>query len=287
MLKKPYAKACEKAMKQHSTSFYQAFSGLPSPRREAVFVIYTFCRMIDDSMDEPENSVYTLDELEAHFRNLEQADGHFIWPSLRWLFDTFPNLEPAPFLTQMKGQRMDEADTQYLTFDQLEDYCYHVAGSVGEMLLPVLHDYPNEQIIQVGIQLGKAMQIVNILRDIGEDLERGRRYLPLTIMTAFDYTDEALRAKELSPQFRQMVDNMMTIAERWFEEGLTGIDTYPEDSAFAITLASSYYAAIMDVIKENDYDVFRKRAYVPHVRKLALYQAARKQKTSRKRESIT
>lgn len=284
MLKKPYAKACEKAMKQHSASFYQAFRELPSPRKEAVFVIYTFCRMIDDSMDEPENSVYTLDELEWNFQHLSKAEGHFIWPSLRWLFDTFPNLEPAPFFTQIKGQRMDEKHTHYKTFEQLEEYCYHVAGSVGEMLLPVLHDYPSEKIVQAGIKLGKAMQIVNILRDVGEDLERGRRYIPLSILSAYDYSEEAFYAQELSMSFRQVIDDLINTANSWFEEGMEGLNTYPESSAFAITLASSYYAAIMDVIKENDYDVFHKRAYVSQSRKLALYQKAKK---ARKRESIT
>ncbi|MCM3224682.1 phytoene/squalene synthase family protein [Terribacillus saccharophilus] len=284
MLKKPYAKACEKAMKQHSASFYQAFRELPSPRKEAVFVIYTFCRMIDDSMDEPENSVYTLDELEWNFQHLSKAEGHFIWPSLRWLFDTFPNLEPAPFFTQIKGQRMDEKHTHYKTFEQLEEYCYHVAGSVGEMLLPVLHDYPSEKIVQAGIKLGKAMQIVNILRDVGEDLERGRRYIPLSILSAYDYSEEAFYAQELSLSFRQVIDDLINTANGWFEEGMEGLNTYPESSAFAITLASSYYAAIMDVIKENDYDVFHKRAYVTQSRKLALYQTAKK---ARKRESIT
>lgn len=284
MLKKPYAKACEKAMKQHSASFYQAFRELPSPRKEAVFVIYTFCRMIDDSMDEPENSVYTLDELEWNFQHLSKAEGHFIWPSLRWLFDTFPNLEPAPFFTQIKGQRMDEKHTHYKTFEQLEEYCYHVAGSVGEMLLPVLHDYPSEKIVQAGIKLGKAMQIVNILRDVGEDLERGRRYIPLSILSAYDYSEEAFYAQELSMSFRQVIDDLINTANSLFEEGMEGLNTYPESSAFAITLASSYYAAIMDVIKENDYDVFHKRAYVSQSRKLALYQKAKK---ARKRESIT
>ncbi|MGG1595861.1 phytoene/squalene synthase family protein [Terribacillus saccharophilus] len=284
MLKKPYAKACEKAMKQHSASFYQAFRELPSPRKEAVFVIYTFCRMIDDSMDEPEKSVYTLDELEWNFQHLSKAEGHFIWPSLRWLFDTFPNLEPAPFFTQIKGQRMDEKHTHYETFEQLEEYCYHVAGSVGEMLLPVLHDYPSEKIVQAGIKLGKAMQIVNILRDVGEDLERGRRYIPLSILSAYDYSEEAFYAQELSMSFRQVIDDLINTANSWFEEGMEGLNTYPESSAFAITLASSYYAAIMDVIKENNYDVFHKRAYVSQSRKLALYQKAKK---ARKRESIT
>ncbi len=172
MLKKPYAKACEKAMKQHSASFYQAFRELPSPRKEAVFVIYTFCRMIDDSMDEPENSVYTLDELEWNFQHLSKAEGHFIWPSLRWLFDTFPNLEPAPFFTQIKGQRMDEKHTHYKTFEQLEEYCYHVADLSAKCCCQYC-TITHRKKLSSWNQVQKAMQIVNILRDVGEDWKGG------------------------------------------------------------------------------------------------------------------
>lgn len=70
---------CEELMKKGSTSFHKAFDVLPSPRREAVHVIYAFCRIIDDSVDEPEGAPYSIHELREHFMNLEQADGHFIW----------------------------------------------------------------------------------------------------------------------------------------------------------------------------------------------------------------
>ena len=95
MLNPLLAAECERVMRASSASFYEAFRLLPSPRKEAVFVIYTFCRMIDDSVDEPEHSDYTLDQLEALLEELDTAEGHFIWPSLRWLFASFPITEGA------------------------------------------------------------------------------------------------------------------------------------------------------------------------------------------------
>ncbi|MBB3112892.1 phytoene synthase [Paenibacillus phyllosphaerae] len=260
---------CEAAMKRGSASFYHAFRYLPSPKREAVHVIYAFCRMIDDSVDEPEQSPYTLAELEAHLNALDQVEGHYIWPALRWLFANFP-VTKEPFYLQMQGQRRDLVMTQYSTLEELESYCYLVAGTVGEMLLPVLHDASDEDVVRAGIQLGKAMQIVNIVRDIGEDLGRGRRYVPLELLEKHGYAIEAYEAMKLDAPFRAVIDELGRLASLWFGEGLKELHTYPESSAFAIELAASYYGAILGEVKRNRYQVFTKRAVVSPYTKLKL-----------------
>ncbi|WP_017473544.1 squalene/phytoene synthase family protein [Amphibacillus jilinensis] len=89
----------------------------------------------------------------------------------------------------MSKQRLDYIQTTYDTMEALEDYCYRVAGSVGEMLIPILHPTPDRALIESGIALGKAMQIVNIIRDIGADQKLGRRYIPLEIMIKHHYTE--------------------------------------------------------------------------------------------------
>lgn len=270
---------CEKMMKKGSLSFYMAFSQLSSPRREAVYVIYAFCRMIDDSVDEPERSPYTLEELEQHFNHLETAEGHFIWPALRWLFGSFP-LSKKPFYKQMTGQKSDMAFTSYETMRQLELYCDRVAGSVGEMLLPVLHDHPNHKIEEAGIYLGKAMQIVNIIRDVGEDLKRRRRYIPTEFMEKYGYTEKQLEAHVNNEAFREMTDGLMELAGRWFSKGLENIETYPKESAFSIRLASGFYAAIMEAVIGNGYDVFTNRAVVSDREKYEIWQAALENKSA-------
>jgi phytoene synthase len=262
-------------IRQGSSTFHKAFGYLPSPRREAVFVIYAFCRMIDDSVDEPERSPYTLDELRSRFDELDSATGHFIWPALQWLFAGFP-VDKGPFYRQMEGQRRDLTLTRYDTMEQLEDYCYLVAGTVGEMLLPVLHDAPDESVVQAGIRLGKAMQIVNIVRDVGEDRLRGRRYLPLDWMQEANYSVDSFERGLVDDSFRTLIDNLEALARSWFREGLQGIESYPPSSGFSVELAAGYYEAILDEVKACDYNVYTKRAYVGTFSKLRMYQALKR-----------
>lgn len=264
--------ACENMISVGSTTFYHAFSSLPSPRREAVYVIYSFCRLIDDAVDEPEQSPYTLDQLREHFDDLPHAEGHFIWPSLRWLFERFP-LSKEPFYRQMLGQERDFVVTHYDTLEQFEEYCYLVAGTVGEMLLPVLHDSPDDRVTEAGIYLGKAMQIVNIVRDVGEDQRRGRRYLPLELMQQCGYTEEQFANGVVNEAFRQLVDELARLASNWFERGLDRLDTYPLSSSFCIQLAAIGYHSILEVVRIHDYDVFSKRAIVSDHQKKKIIQA--------------
>ncbi|MEK3718034.1 phytoene/squalene synthase family protein [Paenibacillus sp. FSL R7-0333] len=263
---------CEELMKKGSTSFHKAFDVLPSPRREAVHVIYAFCRIIDDSVDEPEGAPYSIHELREHFMNLEQADGHFIWPALRWLFSSFPQLQREPFLLQMEGQLRDLTFTAYDTMEQLKDYCYLVAGTVGEMLLPVLRDDQSEAARTSGIALGIGMQLVNIIRDVGEDLRRGRRYVPLEVMEGHGYSQRELENGEVNHRFTAVIQELRTEALDWFRQGLEHVHTYPLESGLAIELAASFYAAILDAVEADGYDVFRKRSYVTDEAKLQLFQ---------------
>ncbi|WP_379130007.1 phytoene/squalene synthase family protein [Paenibacillus sp. sgz500958] len=263
---------CEEMIRQGSSSFYKAFAGLPSPRREAVHVIYAFCRMIDDSVDEPEVSPYSIHELRNKFSNLEQAEGHFIWPALRWLFLSFPQLGKEPFMMQMEGQLRDLTFTHYETMDQLESYCYLVAGTVGEMLLPVLRDDGGEEAQAAGIALGKGMQIVNIIRDVGEDLGRGRRYVPLEIMERNGYSQQELEDGVVNERFVAVIQDLKSIALQWFRQGLNNIESYPPDSGMAVELAAAFYAGILDDVAAGGYDVFRRRAFVSDEAKLRMFQ---------------
>lgn len=265
-----FSRECEEMIRKGSSTFYNAFSFLESPRREAVFVIYAFCRLIDDSVDEPEEAPFTLEELRHSFDHLENASGHFIWPALRWLFSEFP-ITKQPFYNQMDGQAYDNVRTSINTFYEFEAYCYDVAGTVGEMLLPVLHDNPDEKIRTSGIYLGKAMQIVNIIRDIGEDLRLGKRYLPLDLMQKHRYEETQLHNHEINENFIAMLEDLRHTASDWFKKGLAYLNDYPSRSAFCIELASVAYGEILDVVERNRYEVFTKRAIVSDDRKLEIF----------------
>ncbi|WP_411735490.1 phytoene/squalene synthase family protein [Paenibacillus sp. M2] len=261
---------CEELMQKGSSSFYQAFRGLPSPRREAVYVIYAFCRMIDDSVDEPEYSPYTIHEIHDLFDQLDDAEGHFIWPALRWLFSSFPHLDKGPFFRQMEGQLTDLKVTHYATMQELEHYCYLVAGTVGEMLLPVLRDDNGAEVAVNGIALGKGMQIVNIIRDVGEDRARVRRYVPLEIMEKHGYSEQDFEDGIVDERFIAIIHELKAAALNWFRIGMDRLDTYPTESAFSIELAAAFYSTILHAVERNDYDVYTKRAYVSDELKLEM-----------------
>lgn len=273
-------------IRQGSASFYHAFRGLPSPRREAVFVIYAFCRLIDDSVDEPEKAPYSIFQLRDHLKELDKAEGHFIWPALRWLFGEFPNLTKDPFFRQMEGQISDLTLTHYSTMKELEHYCYLVAGTVGEMLLPVLRDDDGESAMASGIALGKAMQIVNIIRDVGEDKGRERRYIPMELMVKHQYTVKDFQEGIVDGRFISVIQDLEQTARQWFEEGLADIDSYPSLSGFAVELAASFYASILNAVENNQYDVYTKRAYVTDDQKMKMFLkiAAKHKKRSVKRK---
>ncbi|CAM2821187.1 phytoene/squalene synthase family protein [Paenibacillus taichungensis] len=261
---------CEELMQKGSSSFYQAFRGLPSPRREAVYVIYAFCRMIDDSVDEPEQSPYTIHEIRHLFNLLEEAEGHFIWPALRWLFASFPHLDKGPFFRQMDGQLTDLKVTHYTSMEELEQYCYLVAGTVGEMLLPVLRDDNGADVAMNGIALGKGMQIVNIIRDVGEDRARLRRYVPLELMEKHGYSEQDWANGVVDERFKAIIHELKAAALGWFRIGMDRLDTYPTESAFAIELAAAFYSTILHAVERNDYDVYTKRAFVSDELKLEM-----------------
>ncbi|NGZ76180.1 phytoene/squalene synthase family protein [Saccharibacillus alkalitolerans] len=261
---------CEDTMRRGSTSFYHAFRDLPERRRHAVYVIYAFCRLIDDSVDEPETSPFTIHELKKEFLALDKAEGHFIWPALRWLFASFPALDRRPFLNQIDGQLSDLTLLRYETMEQLERYCYLVAGTVGEMLLPVLRDDLHDEAAEAGIALGKGMQIVNIIRDVGEDLGRGRRYIPADLMERHGYTEDDLARGVIDGRFVALIDELHGYAASWFEKGLSNLDSYPKRSGLAVALAAAFYGAIFDQVRRNGYDVFSRRAIVPDEERGAL-----------------
>jgi phytoene/squalene synthetase len=261
---------CTAMIKEGSSTFHKAFGFLDSPRKEAVFVIYAFCRIIDNAVDEPETSPFTIDALEDSFRNLESADGHFIWPALRWLYTTYPQLDTEPFLSLIKGMRQDLVHVPFTTMSELEDYSYLVAGTVGELLVPVLHPAPRTEIIHAGIQLGKAMQIVNILRDIGEDQRRNRRYIPAQLMAKHNYTEDDFQNGVVNENFRTLVEELAQLANMWLEQGLKIVDAYPQQSAFCMELAARGYMDIIDEIRAISYHVYTRRAIVSSLKKAAL-----------------
>ena len=175
---------CESIIKKNSKSFYLAFSQLPKRKAQSVYAVYAFCRRADDLIDRDNNQA-GLRQLERQLLDFNEGKvpNDPVWRALSVVFDNFP-MVTAPFFDMLTGQRKDADFKQPETRKDLEEYCYYVAGSVGLMLLPLLTERPADIVVPAK-KLGEAMQLTNILRDVGEDYQMGRIYLTKEDMTRF------------------------------------------------------------------------------------------------------
>lgn len=261
---------CEKIIKKHSKSFYAAFSILPKEEAMSVYAIYAFCRKADDIVDE-EADAESLLELQDQLERFEKGEeiDHPVWRALRVVFDSY-EMDITPFYDMITGQKKDLSFKQPTIQEDLEEYSYYVAGTVGLMLLPLLTDKPKEA-KDDAIALGTAMQITNILRDVGEDLDNGRIYLPKEIMDKHGYTEEMLSNKELNENFISLWEYEAKIAENYYEQSLNLIDDLNQYAKKPLLLSLLYYKEILDAVRLNNYDCFTKRAVVGKRRKIEIF----------------
>lgn len=256
---------CEEVIKTNSKSFYRAFSLLPKQKRESVYALYAFCRAADDCVDRYE-SAEALDMLE---RELDEFFGGHIpdlplWRALAVVFECF-DLEEKPLFDMIEGQRRDLIFKQPETVFELEDYGYYVAGSVGLMLLPILHaraTVPTD-LKRSAIDLGVAMQITNILRDVGEDFDNERIYLPRKTMREAGYSSEDLGNHLVSDAFVDVWELLAHRAEELYLPMQRDAVQLDEDSRLATLSSLFLYRGILNEVRREGYQCLTKRSAVP------------------------
>ena len=175
-----------------------------------------------------------------------------------------------PLLALLDGVAMDLDPVRCPDYPALHRYCRLVAGGVGLMLGPVL-GATDGRFPEPGIGLGVAMQLTNVLRDVGEDLDHGRRYLPADELARFGVDHRALERREVTPEFVALMRFQVTRARRLFRAADAVVDLFPRDgSRLTVRLLQRTYAGILDAIERQGYDVFRRRAYVSGLRKVGI-----------------
>ncbi|WP_208423066.1 phytoene/squalene synthase family protein [Latilactobacillus fragifolii] len=262
-------KFCENIIKKHSQSFYTAFSQLPKTKAQSVYAIYAFCRVADDAIDEEGaiQKIIALEEQLTLFKNNKQPDTP-IWRALSVVFSHY-SLDTQYFQDMLIGQKMDYQFEQPTSYQQLLDYAYYVASSVGLMLLPILASRYSKIKVQAK-QLGQAMQITNILRDVGEDLQNNRIYLPKEEMQAYSVTPKMLAEGKVTTHFIELWESLARRAEALYTSSLSMMALVDEDAQKALLSAVVIYRELLNEIRRNHYDVFSKRQSVSKRRKLAL-----------------
>lgn len=270
-LRNAYAN-CEAITACHSKSFHLATRFLPAEKRRAIRAFYAFCRTTDDIVDEPESARFSLAEWRRMARRpaSSQHDPVLLaWCDAREQYNV-----PHHFAEELiDGCEMDLHIRRYQTFDQLQRYCYHVASTVGLISMHIIGSEDgqpfDEETTHHAIQLGVALQLTNILRDVGEDLERGRIYLPLDELADFGLSEADICARRNDNRFKALMRFQIDRTEALYKEHLPGLAMLKADGRMAVAAAILLYRKILGRIVQNDFDVFRVRSRLSTVEKLA------------------
>ncbi|GAC1303156.1 MAG: phytoene synthase [Vulcanimicrobiaceae bacterium] len=262
---------CREITSVASKTFYLASLFLGPEQRRAVWAVYAVCRTADDLVDTTAPAGERLARIDELERKLVAAlagnatDAIFVAYADASARFGIP-IEPA--LALLRGARMDITVRRYATYAELCEYCYLVASTVGLLVSPIL-GYTSPAALEYGVMLGRAMQLTNILRDVGEDATMGRIYLPAEDLARFGYAEDDVFAEVVDEKFVALMRFQIARVRALYGEAEPGIAMLSPQSRYTVRLALSLYRRILNAIERNAYDVFTRRAYVPLRSKLA------------------
>jgi phytoene synthase len=271
------AALCRQTIQHHSKSFALASKVLPPASRDTAAVVYTWCRRVDDAIDEvpPAEQPAALARLEAELDEIYSArtptDPVLAAFQAVVRDHRIPRHYPAELIA---GMRMDAEGASYPTVDRLLLYCYRVASTVGLMMSHVM-GVRDPAAMKRAAHLGIAMQLTNICRDVAEDWDRNRLYLPDELLASHGLPDLGSRLGGPLPadsraRLAGAVDELLSMADRFYRSGDRGLAALPWRCAFAVRTARLVYSRIGAVLRARDCDVLSGRAYVPGWRKALL-----------------
>ena len=258
-----------------------AFLCLPSDKRADMNVFYTFCRLVDDIADSPElppeekhaildawrGVVRASTETPAHGGQAANPVG--MAHDLRVLIAKY-RLPPAHLLDIITGVEMDITGQQYVSFEQLRAYCYRVASVVGLVSIEIF-GYQNAKTRQYAADLGLALQLTNIIRDVGIDLDNGGRiYLPLEDLERFGYTPADLRARVYDKRFQALMTFEANRAETYYRSALTCLSAGDRRTMVAAETMRAIYWQLLLKIRRGRFRVFERRFRLTTPRKLVI-----------------
>lgn len=253
-------KQAEKVTAQHSKSFYLASGLLPEEKRAAVRALYAFCRTVDDIVDESLDAEREsqLDYWRAMVETSRFTDQDRI--AVAWA-DTLTRYHiPRHYALQLiDGVARDLFQSRYQTFADLATYCYGVASTVGLMSMYIIGFAANEA-VPYAIKLGVALQMTNILRDIGEDYRNGRLYLPREELIFYGIHESDIAAGRVTENWRQFMRFQIERTRQLYRESWPGVKMLEREGQLAVGAASVFYQGILDQIEKSGYDVFTRRA---------------------------
>lgn len=259
--------------KKSKSSFYYAFNLLPAEKRDAMNTVYAFCRQTDDIIDEGNDpDDLKFEKLHKWRLELEKAfSGSSEYGLLNKLAKTISqfNIPLDPFFELLKGMEMDLQRKSYLTFDDLTLYCYRVASTVGLMCIEIF-GYKNKSTIDFAIDLGIALQLTNILRDIKKDSLKGRIYLPKEDLLKFNYSEEDITRNVYNSNFVELMKYEVERTKMYFERATKELSMDDKGAMFAARAMQHIYYKLLRKIVDREYDVYSKKIKVSNIEKVGI-----------------
>ncbi len=258
---------CQTLTSHHSKSFYISSAFLPKSKRLAARALYAFCRVTDDIVDRPLPGASSKHAIQAQLRVWQQNTLVGTPPqndlvAVAWSDAQREHKIPMRYAEQLiEGVYRDLDKKRYDTFEELAAYSYGVASTVGLMSMHII-GFSGEEALPYAIKLGVALQLTNILRDVGEDWRNGRVYLPREELEAFGIDDDYLEAGQVDQRWREFMRFQIQRNRDLYQEALPGVALLDKDGRFAITAAAQLYEGILQDIEAHDYDVFSRRSHL-------------------------
>lgn len=271
---------CHDIMKKYSKSFSFAFDQLPENERRAVWAIYAVCRVIDDSIDVYQDPEY-LKRIERDISVIEQQTQPQTFQSDERIMQAMLEvskeftIEYQSLYNLIDAVYQDQQFEQFETDEGLLKYCYGVAGTVGEVLTPILAHNPTEKAFEIARKLGEALQLTNILRDVGEDYENGRIYLSRSRLDEFQVSIEEQYHQGVTKEYIEVWEFYAKLAEDNYDQAIANLDVFNQEAQPIVELAAVIYRGILDEVRKVSYDL-HKRAYVSKFKKVQQYKKIKK-----------
>jgi len=260
---------CHKVIRHHSKTFSIASSLLDNDRKNAVAALYSFCRITDDIIDKDlQNKVDLLNSwqinVKSHIPNIADP------VQLAWLHTRAKYQIPEAYMDQLiAGVFMDIHKRNYKTYSELVQYCYHVASTVGLMSMHII-GFTDRRAIPYAVKMGVALQLTNIIRDVGQDYEMGRIYIPQEELDEFSVTENHFRERINDAAWKKLMSFQIKRARSLFQQSWEGLTYLESKGKRSISAAAILYREILKMVERNHYDNHNFRAYVSRKRKLFL-----------------
>ena len=258
-------KYCEEVARTRARNFYYSFVLLPAEKRRAICAMYAFMRYCDDLSDD-ETRADRAGSIARWRADLDAAlegrfSGHAVWPAFHDAVTRY-RIPHQYFRDMIDGVSSDLEPRRVETFDELYHYCYQVASVVGLTIIHIF-GFESPRALELAEKCGIAFQLTNILRDVREDAERGRVYLPADDLARFNVTIEEIRRGDESDRFRALMDFEWSRAAAFYEDSRPLIALVDKGSRSSLWALIEIYSRLLHRIRRLGYPVLRKRVRVP------------------------